>query len=299
MGLSASQARLLNLTNRMHQIEYNASRIEAMKLQMANESRRVYEDYLEALDKTKLQMKSMTTDGTNTFTDITSYKNFVDAGFAIVVHGVPNEPVVSYQKNEDGTGDYVMHEGDYVKKADWDTAHWGDLPAGATTYDKRETNPTGGSIICTTPEDLQAAIKKIFKDEEGNPLTIPLDNFSNEKFKTLLINLINSGSVTIVQSNGRNSDGKPTFPAIGSLAYAENETSVAINTSLQEVSDEVALRKAEAKYEADMKRIDMKDRRYDSDLAALDNERNAIKQEMETLKTVARDNVDRTFKIFS
>ena len=54
-----------------------------------------------------------------------------------------------------------------------------------------------------------------------------------------------------------------------------------------------------AKYEADMKKIDMKDRRYDTELAALDGERNAIKSEMETLKTVAKDNVERTFKLFS
>ena len=51
MGLSSSQARLLNLTARMHQIEYKAAKLEAMKLQMANESTRVYEDYLEALAK--------------------------------------------------------------------------------------------------------------------------------------------------------------------------------------------------------------------------------------------------------
>ena len=50
---------------------------------------------------------------------------------------------------------------------------------------------------------------------------------------------------------------------------------------------------------ADMKRIDMKDRKYDSDLAALDTERNAIKQKIETLKTVAKENVERTFKLFS
>jgi len=67
---------------------------------------------------------------------------------------------------------------------------------------------------------------------------------------------------------------------------------------LQEVDDEKELRKAEAKYEADMRQIDMKDRKFDYDLAALDAERNAIKSEMETLKTVAKDNVDRTFKLF-
>ncbi len=76
-------------------------------------------------------------------------------------------------------------------------------------------------------------------------------------------------------------------------------TSVAVNTSVREVADETNLRKAEAKYEADMRKIDHKDRRYDTELAALDAERNAIKSEMETLKTVAKDNVERTFKLFS
>ena len=75
-------------------------------------------------------------------------------------------------------------------------------------------------------------------------------------------------------------------------------TDVSVETSLQEVSDETLLRKAEAQYEADMRKIDRKDRMYDTELAALDNERNAIKSEMETLKTVAKDNVERTFKLF-
>ena len=76
-------------------------------------------------------------------------------------------------------------------------------------------------------------------------------------------------------------------------------TSVAVETFLREVPDEKNLRKAEAKYEADMRRIDKKDRKYDTDLAALETERSATKEEIETLKTVAKDNVDRTFKLFS
>ena len=52
-------------------------------------------------------------------------------------------------------------------------------------------------------------------------------------------------------------------------------------------------------YEADMRKINAKDKKFDTDLAAMEAERNAIKTEMETLKTVAKDNVDRTFKLFS
>ena len=102
--------------------------------------------------------------------------------------------------------------------------------------------------------------------------------------KEWLDNMINIGNTVLIEYNKKET------------VYFD--TSVATNTALQEVEDETNLRKAEAKYEADMRRIDMKDRKYDYDLAALEAERNAIKQEMETLKTVAKDNVDRTFRLF-
>ena len=231
MGLSSSQARLLNLTQRMHQIEYKAAKLEAMKLQMANESTRVYEDYLNALEKTKVQVKTLTTDGAVTYVDITTYGQFVSAGFALVY----NNSIYS-----------------------------------------------GASGLA----DIVKSIAKL-SDPSANP-TI------STNIETALTNVINSGYVTIVQK-----DANGAFPALTDIKFPDYETSISTNTSLQEVTDEVALKKAEAKYEADMKRIDMKDRRYDSDLAALETERNAIKQEIDTLKTVANDNVERTFKLFS
>lgn len=231
MGLSSSQARLLNLTARMHQIEYKAARLEAMKLQMANESTRVYEDYLEALDKTKIQIKVLNTDGSVTYRDMTNYTDFIGAGYALNYKG--------------------------------------------TVYD----NTTGKTFV-----DL---IKAAY---DPTATVAPTGN----DFETVITNLINSGDVTIVtkRDNGQ-------FATEDEFDFADYETSVSTNTGLQEVTDEVNLRKAEAKYEADMKKIDMKDRKYDTDLAALDTERNAIKQEMDTLKTVAKENVERTFKLFS
>ena len=59
------------------------------------------------------------------------------------------------------------------------------------------------------------------------------------------------------------------------------------------------VKKAEAEYEADMKKINRKDKQYDTELAACETERNAIKEECDTLKNVAKENVDRTFKLFS
>ncbi|MBE7704130.1 MAG: hypothetical protein E7Z89_08815 [Cyanobacteria bacterium SIG28] len=57
MGMSASQARLLALTSRIHDVEYKAQSIQAKKLQLANFSDAAYEKYLDALDATTLTIK--------------------------------------------------------------------------------------------------------------------------------------------------------------------------------------------------------------------------------------------------
>ena len=208
----------------MHQIEYKAERLEAMKLQMANESRKVYDDYLVALDKTKVQMKTLTDDGSVTFRDVTNYSDFISAGYALVYDG--------------------------------------------EVYD----NTTDGKRFT----DLVAQVI----EDHGNDTSV-------------------TAAEEIDETADKDNGGKFYSPDTDPLKFADFETSIAINTGLQEITDEIALRKAEAKYEADMKTIDQKDRKYDTDLAALDAERNAIKQEMETLKTVSKDNVERTFKLFS
>ena len=99
-----------------------------------------------------------------------------------------------------------------------------------------------------------------------------------------LTNMVNSGTAV--------------FSQIDRTTNKAFDTNVATNVLLQEVTDETELKKAEAEYEADMRKIDSKDKRYDVELAHLENERNAIKTEIDTLKTVAKDNVDRTFKLF-
>ena len=54
MGLAASQARLLMLTARIHDVEYQAQMIQNAKLQLATQEDEVYRKYTEALDATTL-----------------------------------------------------------------------------------------------------------------------------------------------------------------------------------------------------------------------------------------------------
>ncbi len=57
MGMAASQARLLTITARLHDVEYKAQSIQNAKIQLATQQDQVYQDYLEALDATTLTVK--------------------------------------------------------------------------------------------------------------------------------------------------------------------------------------------------------------------------------------------------
>src|SRR5574344_970319 len=215
MGLSASQARLLNLTARMHDIEYKAQNLEAQKLQMSNESTHVYQEYEDAMNKQQLQLKHIGADGS------ASYK----------------------------------------------AATLADMQTAGYTF---KVQTTTGWTDCATADAVKTALNGTSTDYTSSTQTIS--------------NLVEAGLIIFVKKDSSGTDV---------------ETNVATDTNLQQVSDESDLKKAEAKYEADMRKIDAKDKKFDTDLTAMETERNAIKTEMETLKTVAKDSVDRTFKLFS
>ena len=59
MGMAASQARLLCITARIHDVEYQAQSIQNAKTQLANLSDRAYQDYVEELDATTLTLRTI------------------------------------------------------------------------------------------------------------------------------------------------------------------------------------------------------------------------------------------------
>ena len=59
MGMAASQARLLCLTARIHDVEYQAQAIQGAKVQLATQSDQVYQDYLAAMDAATLTINAM------------------------------------------------------------------------------------------------------------------------------------------------------------------------------------------------------------------------------------------------
>lgn len=69
--------------------------------------------------------------------------------------------------------------------------------------------------------------------------------------------------------------------------------------SITEVTDEVAVARAEAEYKKAMNEVEHKDKRLDIELKNIDTEHNALQTEYESVKSVISKNVERTFKMYS
>ena len=162
-------------------------------------------------------------------------------------------------------------------------------PAGTSIY--TDTNTTYNFVLSNQSQTANIGW------DRTNPAVDEALNFYEMVKGGYIIVEDEQASSTEWLSNMVNS-GTAIFSQIDRTTNKGFDTNVATNVLLQEVSDETELKKAEAEYEADMRKIDSKDKRYDVELAHLENERNAIKTEIDTLKTVAKDNVDRTFKLF-
>ena len=277
MGLAASQARLLNLTRRMHDIEYKAQNLEAQKLQMANQSKAVYTEYENALNKQKVQFKQIGADGSANYVNA-SISTLLDAGYTIKI--LKGNSWIDFARYNDKTLQELSTETGEVDKDITPTAAYNNVPVGG--YAKEDD---GKTYVVTEVDDAGKPTKGTLLVDTKDADLAKIDVTSEE----VLRNMVEAGFIVFEKpTRETDEDGNIKF----------EEVNIATDTNLQEVPDELQLKKAEAKYEADMRKIDAKDKKFDTDLAAMDAERNAIKTEMDTLKSVAKENVDRTFKLF-
>ena len=109
MGMAASQARLLSITARIHDVEYEAQAIQNAKVQLATLSDEANAEYLEALDATTLTLTSIDGAGNKsvvgaTFNNLVSSNKLTPADgtqYALTYKGaliVENDVYDGYQK---------------------------------------------------------------------------------------------------------------------------------------------------------------------------------------------------------
>ena len=100
MGMAASQARLLTITARIHDVEYQAQSIQNAKVQLATQSDQVYQEYLEALDATTLTVKDYNGNViTANFNNLWG-KNAVDTGNSYALFSSKGALIVSDEEKE-------------------------------------------------------------------------------------------------------------------------------------------------------------------------------------------------------
>lgn len=107
--------------------------------------------------------------------------------------------------------------------------------------------------------------------------------FEDESSKlsaTDLYDMISSGQVYITDNTGKRVD-------------------IFTNTSYRTTYDDNEVRKAEANYEAELAKINQKEKMLDFELNNLQTEHNALKAEMDSIKSLIKDNVEKSFNIFS
>ena len=78
-----------------------------------------------------------------------------------------------------------------------------------------------------------------------------------------------------------------------------NTTTYTNCSDITEQSNNAAITKAEAEYNAAMAKIENKDKKYDLELKNIDTEHNSLQTEYESIKTAIDKNIERTFKIYS
>ncbi len=315
MGLAATQVRLLQLTSRQHRIEYQAQRIQAQKLQLSNESDKVYNEYMAALDAKKVQYKYVETDGTVSYKDATfntmfgGYNKGVqipyaleilngdDAGKFYVANATMEKAYNDYQNwaavsdetlkdRYDITIDDSNRE-EYQKK--YRAEQFAVTYMGLTVANINNIEPE--ELAKADPSELDYYMNLYLVLTESGPNGVKVFDTANygDDYEWLT-NMLANGEILLHKYDAEaGDDGKGAWM----------EVAVSTDSMLQEVADEKTLKKAEAEYEAETSRINRKDTQYDTLLSQTETERNAIKTEMDSLKQVRNDNIEKTFKLFS
>lgn len=284
MGMSASQARLLALTARIHDVEYEAQAIQNAKIQLATQEDEVYEKYLDALDATTLTVKNSNGDAiTATMSNLVGM-NAVDTANKYVLRDSQNRIIL-----EDDVVEKYYEFKESGKTQDAETFAY--YAMGLTgDEDDKDIDQDEFDYYVEKFNQIQAAggVCVGFSEFEG-----VLGESNPGSNSDWLQKMIECGKITVETYSVNSKTNEVSL----------NSTTVASDTYLAETNttsiDKTALAKAEAEYEHDLKLIDKKDKRYDLELSKLDTERNALTTQIESVKKVISDNIERSFGIFS
>ena len=342
MGMASSQARLLSLTVRLHDVELKAQNIESQKIDLATKEDAVYKRYMDALDATKINVAFYTNGIDKTYMEANynslctfnearckQYSLIDNSSGLVLVNQDIKDAYDKFGKDKYAFALTLMgadiSDLEQLSSIETDACKCATTGENANTTLKQKYN----AMLAAEGEDKSSAQdayrENLYKcsaqeiydacccnqsddsDFNVNELNFYINLWNaivsaggcqviDREFETgddgtnWLNNVVHAGIVTIQEFNASGHKGE----------WTDTSPATSINkNNLQELKDETDVKKAEAKYEHDLKIINRKDTQFDKELSTLETERTSMKSEIESIKKVKDDNIERTFGIFS
>ena len=294
MGMSASQARFLSITARIHDLEYQAQTIENAKLSLAHDSNMAYEEYCQGINASKYQLKVITGGQIDkvdlTYNAMVASANQPDHPMYILTNSVSDD-IYLPDSIISGMNGKIPESLDKF------------LEIVATKYVYASKGLTGDEAKAELARDgysnyWTAVYYQLtgYTDNEGKVSNghgfIAISN-SNANDREWIKKQIESGTAII------NSMQAVQDNVEGTKVNIFAQTNAACDTNISQASDDLRISRAEAEYENRMDNIDQKDKQLDLRLARIENERNALKTEYDTIKDLVKKNIERSYKTFN
>ena len=301
MGMSSSQVRLLALTARLHDVEFQAQSIMHSKMQLADSADAAYNEYVAALDETKYQMEVFT--GTELqFQDVT-YRSMINASNSLhsmylLTDAFSNKVLLpesldsaleDLETQLDENNPDVDKNNFLTEVAKYLRNDQGATYADLNSEEKNYWNSVFYQIYGHYEKGNNGELKKVgFLGHKAIPDSAMTDG-------EWLQEMVENAYAVIRKMTMSKDEDRVTEDKFNIFA----DSSVSTDTSLREISDTVKLKLAEAKYESDNRKIDQKESQLDMQLTKLETERKAITTEFDSVKKVINDNIERSFKTFN
>ncbi len=294
MGMSASQARFLSITAKIHDLEYQAQTIEYAKLSLTNDANVAYEEYCEGINSTKYQMKVVTGGEVDkvdvTYAAIIASGNQPEHPMYILTDAVTDDIYLPEQVVEGMNGKIPETLDEFLGVVAEKYVYSGQ---GLTTDEAKANLSREGYSNYWTAVYYQLAG---YTDNSGKVSNghgfISVSNYSANDREWIQKKIENGEAILNKMEATQDSIGDQKVNIFA-------ETNIAEDTNMSETSDDLLISRAEADYENRLENINQKDKQLDLRLSRIENERNALKTEYDTVKDLIKKNIERGYKTFN
>lgn len=261
--MAASQGRLLSITARMSDVEFSSQQIQQKKIELAMSTDQITQQYTDALNKTK-------------FVGLTGFNNgsavYQDLNYDMLT-GL-NSPLAGDYCVTDSSNKIVIPQS-MADKLNKSKNVFDFMVINGVDQNAASTAASGGA---KTPETTYYT-NLYNKISQG--YTVRSD--ANLNSAEWMSNQIKNGGLFLEK-----------FGTDGTTTDQDWESSGEIS----EKRDTKDLDIIEAKYNADLQKIQTQDKKYDMNLKQLDSEHSALQTEADSVKKVIEKNIESSFKTF-